>query len=173
MHQEVVDFLTSPRVQDVGWTGKSVLEVGAQDVNGRARDYFDGVETWEGVDLVDGPGVDHVGDAVAILEDFITRGITYDRVVTTEVLEHAEEWRAMVHRMIGVLAPGGVLVLTCASPARPPHGAHGDPQPLPGEFYRGVSVGDVTKAVEQAGGQMIWSEDVPIPGDTRIIAGLL
>ena len=43
-------------------------------------------------------------------------------VISTEMLEHAEDWQAAVRGMVSVLAPGGVLVLTTRSEGFPLHG---------------------------------------------------
>ena len=170
MHPEVVQFLQSDVVQGIGWKDLEVIEVGAQNVNGRARDLFEGYDYWLGVDLVAGPGVDLVGEADEILTEIASYGFTFPRVVSTEVLEHAWNWENILAAMVGILAPGGCLVLTCASPARAPHGANGDPLPLPGEHYQGVSVSDVVNTLVDLECEVVHAEHVPVPGDTRILA---
>lgn len=167
MHAEVVEFLRSSPVQDIGWEGVSVLEIGAQDVNGRARDYFDGWTTWHGVDLVPGDGVTFVGDAVEIVAGFA--GL-YDRVVSTEVLEHAERWSALVAGMVRALTPEGYLVATCASPSRPPHGVSGGEVVAPGEYYRGVSLAEVVVALRHAGASIVYARHLANPGDVQVVA---
>jgi len=42
------------------------------------------------------------------------------------MLEHAESWRAAMRGLIGVLAEGGILVLTTRGPGFPVHGHPGD-----------------------------------------------
>lgn len=169
MHAEVVEFLSSIEVQTLGWVGAKVIEVGAADWNGSARDYFDRWESWEGIDLMPGPGVDHVGDAVALLAGMPAD--YFDYAVSTEVFEHAPEWRAIVAAMLRVLRPGGYLVATCASPMRPPHSAVGAESLAPGEYYAGVSVVDMLQTVSVCGipCTVIVAEDLPIPGDTRVL----
>lgn len=169
MHLEVEEFLRSDAVQVLGWQGVTVVEVGAADWNGRARDYFDGWATWIGIDLQPGDGVDYVGDAVEILRTIPDN--SYDRAVSTEVLEHASGWREILSEMLRVLVPSGYLVCTCASPGRPPHGATGTPLPLPGEYYRGVGGVEFMDAVSacRVPATVEVLEVVPNPGDLRAV----
>lgn len=167
MHPEVVEFLTSENVQAVGWKGTSVLEVGAQDVNGRARDCFEGWATWDGIDLVPGPGVTFVGDACMILPDLA--GSNYDRTVSTEVLEHTADWWHIVHGMVKATALGGYIIITCASPAREPHGANGGPL-SEGEYYQGVSLDAVVRELRFFGCSVLVGQHFIIPGDVRVLA---
>lgn len=167
MHPEVIEFLKSDRVQKIGWEGMSVLEIGAQDVNGRASDCFDGYTTWQGMDLVDGPGVTYVGNAADLLPDMATG--SFDRAVSTEVLEHTGEWEEILVGMVGAVHVGGYLVITCASPVREPHGANGGPLPE-GEYYRGVYLHEIVQVLERAGCDNIYGAHNPIPGDVQVIA---
>ena len=96
-------------------TGRRVLEVGALDVNGSARAAVEALSPAEylGVDIEAGPGVDRVVAA----EDLVTTfgAGRFDLVISTELLEHVADWRAVVHNLKAVLAPGGRLVLTTRS----------------------------------------------------------
>ena len=74
-----------------------------------------------------GPGVDEVCDAADLPVMF--GGGSAGVVVTTEMLEHAADWQAAMTGLIGVLAPGGVLVITTRSEGAGYH-AH------PGDFWR-------------------------------------
>lgn len=82
---------------------KSVVDIGAANVNGSLRPLFHG--DYVGVDLVDGPGVDHYPRD-------IEQGIpeTGDVVICTEVLEHVTRpWLALAR----MRAVGETLLLTC------------------------------------------------------------
>lgn len=96
--------------------GKDVLEVGSLDVNGSVRPFVmaRGPASYVGVDVVDGPGVDRVLDAVDLAATFGPD--SFDVVISTEMLEHAEDWQAAIANMVAVLRPGGVLVWTTRSP---------------------------------------------------------
>jgi SAM-dependent methyltransferase len=72
-----------------------------------------------GVDLLPGPGVDVVCPAERLVERF--GADSFEVVVSTEMLEHVADWRAVLVAMKRVLAPGGVLLLTTRSPGFPYH----------------------------------------------------
>lgn len=86
-----------------------VLEVGSYDVNGSVRHLFDGCAGYVGIDHAAGPGVDHVMDACDLRVADESVGV----VVSTEMLEHCLRPWVAVAEMFRVLAPGGILLLTC------------------------------------------------------------
>ena len=106
--------------------GKSVLEVGSYNVNGSLRSVASrfGPREYVGVDLIlcnhvaspctATPCVDRVCDAANLLAEFGSD--RFDVVISTELLEHAKDWRKAIHNLKGVLKPGGSLVLTTRSP---------------------------------------------------------
>jgi SAM-dependent methyltransferase len=109
--------------------GRRVLEVGSKDVNGGLRPIL---ESWHpaeylGVDVAPGPGVDRVCPA----EDLVTTfgQARFDVVVSTEVIEHVEDWRSVLANMKRVLAPNGLILLTTRSPGYPYHA-------FPHDFWR-------------------------------------
>ena len=107
-------------------TGRDVLEVGSQDVNGSIRPYVEALRphTYFGVDLQNGPGVDECVPAERLV-DYLGRDC-YHLVISTEMLEHAKDWRAAVWNMMVVTEPGGVMVVTTRSPGFPRHDWPGD-----------------------------------------------
>ncbi len=93
-----------------------VLEVGAMNVNGTFRDF---IEPWEPNSYV--PTDMRPGDGVAVVLDAVDLVKTYgndrfDMVVSTEMLEHAEDWQAALWNMMAVTKPDGLLVVTTRSP---------------------------------------------------------
>jgi SAM-dependent methyltransferase len=104
---------------DVG--GKQVIEVGSMNVNGSLRETIEahGPATYIGVDLGEGPGVDEVCPAEALIARFGEE--SFDLVVCTEMLEHAREWRVVVTNLKHLVAPGGVLLVTTRSKGFPYH----------------------------------------------------
>lgn len=136
MHVQCLDWVAA---QLDGLRPRSVLEIGSLDINGGVRSLFSDDEIhYHGVDVVAGRGVDEVADAAAWRPDR-----PYDAVVSTEVLEHAPRWDLIIATSWRALAPGGRLLLTCATDPRPPHSAVDGLDVRDGEHYRNVPPGDV------------------------------
>lgn len=89
-------------------TPGKVLEVGAYNVNGTARQYFqaDAAE-YVGIDMSAGPGVDIVCSAHAL--PFARQ---FNTVICCEMLEHDDNPLQSVAEMRRVLLPGGYLIVT-------------------------------------------------------------
>jgi hypothetical protein len=113
-----------------------VLDLGGRDINGSVRDLLPAAK-WTGLDIEPGPGVDLVHDATMPWPEGFDR---FDLVVCTEVLEHVEHWPALLRTAAQALEPDApeVLFVTCASTGRRPHGASGEMDPPPGEWYANV-----------------------------------
>lgn len=98
------------------WPGTpDILEVGSLYVNGSPREALaDGCyHRYVGIDLTAGPGVDRVLN----VEDLLTSDLPpFDVVLSTEMLEHAHDWKRALLVMMSALNEGGVLVLTTRSP---------------------------------------------------------
>lgn len=101
--------------------GKSVLEVGALDVNGSLRPAIEalGPASYIGVDIVMGRGVDRVCRAEDLASTFGKE--SFDVVVCSELLEHVLDWKMAVHNMKAVLRRGGVMLITTRSRGFPCH----------------------------------------------------
>lgn len=178
MHAEVIEFLRSRIVQSLPHAGAHVVEVGAQDVNGATRDALGWRDrcTWHGIDLVDGPDVDYVGDAATVLRTLRADGYLFDGAVSTEVLEHAADWRDIVMEMALCVRLPGWLVVTCAGPGRPPHGASGG-DVAPVEHYENVHWSGVVAAVLEARPDarvdVLHGGSLPTwPQDTQVVIAL-
>lgn len=162
MHPEAVTFLAG--CTEVEWADATVYEVGSLNVNGEARRCVPpGWADWVGFDLIEGDGVDHVGDARLLLPSFPL----CDVVVSTEVLEHYEQWDGLIVAMCDVLRPGGWLLLTCAGKGRPSHSANGGPLEF-GEWYRNVTLDEVVEVAGSCGVVKVYGEE-GYPGDTRFL----
>ncbi len=127
-HPACIEFVERA-VQEGEVRGAEILEVGAQDVNGTVRPFLTSLEpkSYRGVDLAPGPGVDEVCDATALVARFGER--SFDLVVSTEMLEHVLDWRAVVSNLKRVLKPNAVLLITTRSEGFPYHG-------YPYDFWR-------------------------------------
>lgn len=140
-------------VERQSWTltPATVVEVGSRDVNGSVRPLFErpGVH-YTGVDLQPGRRVDVVADAHHWAPPH-----PVDLVICCEVLEHEPDPAGLVARMIGWLAPGGVLLVTVATEGRDPHchrcGALLVPprcQCDPDQHYANVTAADLVDVTE-------------------------
>jgi SAM-dependent methyltransferase len=110
-------------------SGRTVLEVGSADPECWVRNLVMPLlpERYIGVDLVPGPGVDVACPAEELLDRFVPK--SFDIVISTEVLEHVRNWRAVVHNLKTVLSENGVLIATTRSPGFEFHG-------FPLDFWR-------------------------------------
>lgn len=124
MHDSVMEFGRRHLTVDL-IEGKRVVELGALNVNGSLRSHVEplGPSEYVGVDQGDGPGVDVVSP---IEEGAFGKA---DIVICTEVLEHAEDWAAVVSVAKGTTKAGGVLLVTTRSPGFPYHA-------YPDDFHR-------------------------------------
>ena len=95
--------------------GKRVLEVGALDVNGSVRGDIMalGPAEYIGIDIRPGPGVDVICDAGDLVARFGEDA--FDLVVSTELLEHARDWRRIISNIKRVTKPAGVLIVSTRS----------------------------------------------------------
>lgn len=125
--------------------GATVLEVGAYDVNGSVREVFAKADTFVGVDLTPGPGV----DLVAFGHEVDHASGSYDITVSGECFEHDPHWRSTLQNMARMTRPGGVVIFTCASHGRPEHGTRrSDISDSPGtqaeglDYYRNLVATD-------------------------------
>jgi SAM-dependent methyltransferase len=95
--------------------GKRVLEVGSLDVNGSVRGDITrlGPAEYVGIDIRPGPGVDVLCDAGDLVARFGENA--FDVVVSTELLEHAEDWRRVISNIKRVTRPDGVMIVSTRS----------------------------------------------------------
>lgn len=120
MHPSVMAWVNSTlSLADI--KDRTVLEVGSYNVNGTVRPIVEARDpaSYLGVDQTPGPNVDKVVLATDLVDIFGAE--SFDVVISTEMLEHAEDWRACLWAMAEVLVPGGLLVLTTRSPGFPFH----------------------------------------------------
>ena len=106
----ITGYLTEAEVR-----GRSVLEVGALDVNGSPRSLIKALHpgSYLGVDMQAGVGVDEVCPAEKLVGRFGPDA--FDIVVSTEMMEHVFDWRVVLHNLKQVVKKGGLLVITTRS----------------------------------------------------------
>lgn len=132
------------------FTGGRVLEIGSLDINGSIRKHFTGGE-YVGVDVAEGPGVDHVGEGQLV--DF--KSESFDVCASAECLEHNPYWVETLSNMFRMTKPGGLVVMSCASTGRREHGTtrtstHASPltADLGWDYYGNVSPGMIEKTFQ-------------------------
>jgi len=105
--------------------GKSIIEVGAYDMNGSLRPHVQSLNPakYVGVDIAAGPGVDFVANVTYLLNHFEYG--SFDMVIATEVLEHVKDWRKAVSNIKHIIKPGGIVIITVPSNGC---GFHGCPE---------------------------------------------
>ena len=110
-------------------TGKSVIEVGSYNINGSLREPMVRLNPskYVGVDITEGPCVDQVCKAEDVLSTFGAE--SFDTVISTEMMEHVENWKNVVHNLKGVCKKGGVILITTRSVGFPKH-------ECPSDFWR-------------------------------------
>jgi len=92
---------------------KSILEIGSDNVNGTLRTVFEpSAKAYIGIDL---KAPNKYIQRTLDVKDLLTiYGEEFDVVISTETLEHVEDWKTAVLNMKTVLKPGGLLMLsTC------------------------------------------------------------
>lgn len=171
MHPDVMGFCAQVAASAVdapsGLEGFG-LDLGGRDVNGHARRFWPWL-CWHVVDLAfpewprswpvyydrpdDTQGTEWLcrGDATEWPSPGSPAEGTYDLVLSTELLEHVAGWRRVLESAGRALRrPGGVLVVTCAGPGRPEHGAQGG-ELAAGEHYANLEPDALGAAVDALG----------------------
>jgi len=111
------------------FNGKRILEVGSKYVNGGVRpliERFCEPKEYVRTDIGSGRFVDLLLPAEK-LEYFGTEH--FDVVISTEVLEHVQDWRLVINNIKKVLKRGGYAYITARSRGTPYHG-------YPYDFWR-------------------------------------
>lgn len=115
-----LDF-ASRAIQDHEIRGKRVIDVGSYDVNGSFRHLVKSFQPreWVGVDLAmcnhgHDPCVTMMLDATELLRRFGAE--SFDFVMSSEMLEHVQDWRFVIHNLKTVVKKGSPLVITTRSP---------------------------------------------------------
>lgn len=112
------------RVTEEMIKGKNVLEIGSRDINGTPRTHCMKFVplNYIGMDIIPDKNVEIVHDITLENVPFVPE--YFDVVITTEMLEHVEDWRQVMRNMWSMLKPGGYIVITTRSKG---FGYHGYP----------------------------------------------
>jgi len=120
-HATCIDFVkTHLNQKDVN--GKSVLDVGACDMNGTVRPVIANMNpsSYIGVDIEMGKGVDIICSAEKLVKRFGKDA--FDIVISTEMLEHVKDWKKVITNLKNVIKPNGLLIITTRSKGYEYHG---------------------------------------------------
>ncbi len=134
MHPQAEDFIHRMTNQfPWAFDRVSVLEIGSHNINGSVRRFFKDPKEYIGVDLIDAPGVDLVGEGQNVRFDH-----SFDVTISTECFEHNPYWAETFRNMVNHTRPRGLILMTCASTGRTPHGLReSHPDDSPGTLARG------------------------------------
>jgi len=144
MHREILSFLEHVRREARLGDRPThrVVEIGAYDINGSAREVFGPVaRQYVGVDHRPGPGV----NVVALAHDYDPPQ-PFDVALCCQVLEHDPYWPATLIQLCWLVREGGVVVVTCAGPGYVRHELDTSPGYRPDavdHHYRNVSAVEV------------------------------
>jgi SAM-dependent methyltransferase len=133
----VIEFFID-NIKPEEFKGKRVLEVGSRYVNGSVRpliENFCSPKEYVGVDIEAGKFVDVILPAEKLVEYFGPE--SFDVVISTELLEHVQNWRLVINNMKSVLKCDGYIYLTTRSYGFPYHA-------YPYDFWR-YEIEDVKK----------------------------
>ena len=139
MHTEVMRYLED--IREYRHFEGPVLEIGSININGSAREVFGDLTPYVGIDIVPGPGVDHVVDIRDAIDPDTHNYLTHKfrTIVCTEVLEHVPP-ETLIPAFWQFMHGECKVVITCATVMRKPHSADGSPDVKPGEYYKNVNM---------------------------------
>jgi len=133
----VIEFFID-RVDPSEFHGKRVLEVGSKYFNGSVRPFVERFlkpKEYLGIDTEPGKFVDMMLPAEEIVRCFGEE--SFDIIISTELLEHVRNWRAVINNMKRALKKGGYTYITARSYGFSYHG-------YPYDFWR-YEIDDVLK----------------------------
>ena len=117
----VIEFFIE-NIEIEEFKGKRVLEVGSKYVNGSVRpliERFCSPKEYIGIDIEAGKFVDLILPVEKLVEYFGSE--SFDVVITTELLEHIQNWRLVISNLKEVLKRGGYIYITTRSYGFPFH----------------------------------------------------
>lgn len=150
-HQEQLQFVKSiihslptPKAR------LKILEIGSYDVNGSVRKLFPNTD-YIGTDLIEGPGVDLIGEGSTIN----LPSDAFDITLSCECFEHNPNWKETLINMSRMTKPEGIVLFTCATTGRPEHGTtRTTPKASPGtqsmnwDYYRNLTQMDFESSID-------------------------
>ncbi len=120
MHVSCMAFAAAKlRPEDI--KDKTVIDVGSYNHNGNLYDLYKHYNPSEfiGTDLLSGPGVDVVCPAEDLVSKFGKE--QFDVVLSSELLEHARNWREVISSIKQLVKSNGIVLITTRSKGFPLH----------------------------------------------------
>lgn len=118
-HKEQREFIEKvKKLYPNMFEGKKIVDFGSLDINGSNKSHFINCD-YTGVDIGHGKNVDVISKCHKFKPP---KNTLYDVVITTEMLEHDMYWKESLQKMVEILKSNGLLIITCATTGRPPHG---------------------------------------------------
>lgn len=150
MHKNVKLFVKNVKSQfpDM-FRNKFVLDFGSLYINGNVTEFFNNC-IYTGIDIVPGYNVDIVCKAhdfkysQKVNNLFNSQGQA-DVCISFEMLEHDKYWKQSLKNMYSLLRRDGLMIVTCATTGRAPHGitnASPNDSPATNDYYRNISLND-------------------------------
>lgn len=118
MHVQARDFtIFIKKILPWYFTDKTVLDVGAGDINGNNRFLFENCD-YHANDVIDAQNV----TIVSKTKDLPFCNEYFDTIISTECFEHDPEYASSFKKIYDMLKPNGLFCFTCASTGRFEHG---------------------------------------------------
>lgn len=108
---EILNWLKEVRTKYLPEKGKA-LDVGAMDMNGSARQFFDGWDYW-GVDMMPGKGVDEVVNGHDLMKSsMVYLKSPFDVTLCLETFEHDDKFWLTLENIRMLTKHGGHMIIT-------------------------------------------------------------
>lgn len=120
---------------------KRVLEIGSLNINGTVRDFFTENQEYIGCDLGPGDGV----DIISLGHELPYENNSFDVAISCECFEHDIHWVKTFQKMIDLVVPDGLILMTCATTGRAEHGTkenHPTDAPFTLDYYKNLTEED-------------------------------
>lgn len=118
MHLDALSFISFVKnIFPEYFIHKTVLDVGAGDINGNNRFLFENCE-YNGNDVIESKNT----TIVSMTKDLPFENNYFDTIISTECFEHDPTYEQSFKKIYDMLKPGGLFFFTCAGIGRPEHG---------------------------------------------------
>lgn len=124
-HKSVIGFgIKNLTIEEI--KGKKIIDIGSRDINGSYKPLIMPMKPSEyiGVDICNGKYVDIICNVKNIVEKFGKE--SFDVVISTELLEHVENWRKAISNIKQICKKNGIIIITARSYGKKVHGYPSD-----------------------------------------------